>query len=759
MYYKFLEKHPKYGPYIGSELAPLSLSLLLLLINIISILIFYPDSVPLLYLTGTLLVTTTSILFGRGYGFINFALYSLFAYILPYGEYSQEDSLYKYLAFAVTSLILVSLVYLLKRTEQDAKTKEQKLEIIYDSLSDVVVTIDSDATVIFANPQLKDLFGYAPEELIGKSFKMILSEEDQEGCEMALSEYKRTGRRSLNWKGFDVVGRRKDGSPIDIELSLGEYKDKGQTFFSAIMRDISLRKRYEQGLKDSQERYKTFIENSEEAIWMVEYQAPINTRLPISHQINAFFSEGRVKEANKITLKLYGKTAEEFIGKRIEEIIPRTPQGELLLDTFIKNGYSVQNFESQNTDEHGNTHWGITSLKGVVEDGYIKRAWCVQREITERKLYEINLKEAKTALEIANAEKDRFLANLSHELRTPLVSILGYSSMMLEYKIEDPQLKMMVETIQKNAKHQVQLIQDLLDVSRIISGKIELEYSSFSLCEVLEEACRTFLPQIAEKGLKIESSCSHINYYGDKKRISQIILNLVSNAVKYTDSGFITVIAKVCNDHVKIKVTDTGVGIDSKNFPLLFKPFKQLDSSSTKGKQGLGLGLSIVKTLTELHGGTVRVESELGKGSEFTVFLPITQVELNKEIEESKPNKSFEGVRLLIVEDDSDSSLFLKYLYETKKAVVDVASSAKEAREYIGKNKYNLYIFDIAMPVEDGLSLIRSVRANDDRTKAVALTAFGDLNYEKEAIEAGFDMFLKKPSPLSDLLSVINLLE
>jgi CheY-like chemotaxis protein/anti-sigma regulatory factor (Ser/Thr protein kinase) len=365
-------------------------------------------------------------------------------------------------------------------------------------------------------------------------------------------------------------------------------------------------------------------------------------------------------------------------------------------------------------------------------------------------------------LEIASAEKDRFLANLSHELRTPLVSILGYSAMLLDTPPDSENFKKMVSTINKSAKHQVQLIEDLLDLSRIISGKIELKKDFFNVAELAGDSVDTIRNLAAQKGLEIEESYENCRFYGDRKRLSQVFLNLLSNAVKFTEKGKICLTFRCTKDYLTIKITDTGIGIDPNKFHLLFQPFKQLDSSSTRAKTGLGLGLSIVKNIVDLHNGKVTVESKVGEGSEFTVFLPVLQAGIIDEADSIHKTPTsvvtFEGVKMLLVEDDPDSAEFVKYLYEQRKAKVDWADSAKGARELIEKNKYDLYLFDLSMPLEDGISLIKSVRAKGDKTKAVALTAFADTFYEKTALDSGFDMFLKKPSSLLEMLSVIKLI-
>lgn len=535
-----------------------------------------------------------------------------------------------------------------------------------------------------------------------------------------------------------------------------------------VQRETTKQKLQELEIKNSQERYKTFIENSDEGISRIEFTEPIPTNAALEKQLELFFEKGYLAEANAVTRRLIGlETPDDILHVPLKDIRVDKEGDKRFLRMFVQNGYSLSGFESS-VEKDGKTIYQLSSMKGIIEEGKWVRAWMVRRDVTAQKESEMEkerlLKEtedAKRGLEVASAEKDRFLANLSHELRTPLVSILGYSSMLLETEPDSENAKKMITTINKNAKLQVQLIEDLLDLSRIISGKIELKKDFFDIEDFARDNVDTLRPQAASKGLHIVEKYDSCKFYGDKKRLSQVLLNLLSNAIKFTEEGEITICIRCSEDYLTIKVSDTSIGIDPSKFHLLFQPFKQLDSSSTRAKQGLGLGLSIVKNITELHGGKVDVQSKLGEGSEFKVYLPVTHapdvVEGHEQIHVT-PSVTFEGIRMLVVEDDPDSAGFIEYLYEQKGAQVDWVDSAKKAREKIAQTKYNLYIFDLSMPEEDGISLIKSVRNKGDKTKAVALTAFADTYYEQKAIEAGFDMFLKKPTALPDLLSVIKLI-
>jgi two-component system sensor histidine kinase/response regulator len=617
-----------------------------------------------------------------------------------------------------------------------------------------------------ANPAMAGFYGFKkPSDAIGR--EVISFVPPSEEGKKILTQWIANNYTITNYesRSVDDKGHTRYGATS----FKGIIKDGKILRAWAVQRETTEQKLQQQELVNSEERYKNFIESSEFAIWRNEFKHPISTSLPQKEQIDKFFEESYIAEANKATLLyLNPNHVKDVVGKPMSEVGTRTAADDRFMKLFIENGYIQKDFESSEIVD-GKERFYSSSMIGVVENGLWIRAWVMRRDITPQKEYVVEKEKllaasekAKRELEIASIEKDRFLANLSHELRTPLVSILGYSSMLLEVNPDAEQAKRMIVTINKNAKLQLQLIEDLLDLSKIISGKLELKKDYFKVNELANDSIQTLKKQADDKGLKIVELYETCDFYGDKKRLSQVFLNLLSNAVKFTDKGEIRLCIKCTDKFLTIKVRDTGIGIAKENFKYLFQPFKQLDSSSTRSKQGMGLGLSIVKNIVELHGGKVVAESKIGEGSEFTVFLPVMhapEVITGQKVLEVTKSVDFKNIKMLLVEDDPDSAGFIKYLYEQKGAHVDWVESAKHARELIKENHYDLYIFDLSMPEEDGLSLIKSLRALKDTTKAVALTAFADTYYEKTALEGGFDMFLKKPSSLAELLSVIKLLK
>ncbi|MBD2196556.1 MULTISPECIES: MASE1 domain-containing protein [Calothrix] len=392
------------------------------------------------------------------------------------------------------------------------------------------------------------------------------------------------------------------------------------------------------------------------------------------------------------------------------------------------------------------------------------------RNITRRKQAEVEREQLLTREQAARAEaekanrlKDEFLAVLSHELRTPLNPILGWVSLIKMYKYEGEKLFRGLEIIERNAKLQIQLIEDLLDVSRIQQGKMVLNIQPVNLAKTITTALETMHLALEAKNIQIKTSLdSHIGLVaGDIARLQQIFWNLLSNAVKFTPSGGqIEVRLEQVDSHAVIQVKDNGKGISLDFLPHVFEYFRQADGTITREFGGLGLGLAIVRHLTELHGGTVQVESQgEGTGATFTVNLPLmpkqSQISANERTLNNHENLA--GLRILVVDDDRDTGEFITIMLENLGASVTAVTSAGEALEIIAKSRPDLLLSDISMPGIDGYMLIRLIRAmppeQGGKIPAIALTAFaGEMN-QKQAIAAGFQMHLSKPVELEKLLT------
>jgi len=378
---------------------------------------------------------------------------------------------------------------------------------------------------------------------------------------------------------------------------------------------------------------------------------------------------------------------------------------------------------------------------------------------------------ARNEAEEANRIKDEFLATLSHELRTPLTAILGWLSMLRTRALDEATAAHGLETIERNARVQAQLIEDLVDVSRIVGGKLRLEVKTVDLLTVIEAAADVVRPAADARGVSIEiiegPSVGPVS--GDPARLQQVIWNLLSNAVRFTPrEGYVRVFLRRPGSSAEIVVSDTGAGIRSEFLPYVFERFRQAESPLTRSHHGLGLGLAIVRHLTELHGGTVRAESAgEGQGATFTVWLPLTVVTETQSAEQAQqvgtadPGGSprvLSGLRVLVVEDEHDARELLSLALQHSGAEVRVAESVQEGLLTLSVFKPDVLLSDIGMPGESGYDLIRKTRSLADwkQIPAVALTAFATDKDRELALEAGFQEHLAKPIDPKHLVDVIR---
>ena len=378
---------------------------------------------------------------------------------------------------------------------------------------------------------------------------------------------------------------------------------------------------------------------------------------------------------------------------------------------------------------------------------------------------------ARSEVERVSLIKDEFLATLSHELRTPLNAVLGWSEILLMKFGENAELARGLEVIGRNARAQAQMIEDLLDMNRIVSGKIRIDVQPVDLPTAVAAAIDSVRPSADAKGIRMVQTLDPAAgpVFGDPHRIQQIVWNLLSNAVKFTPKhGKIDVLLARVSSHVEITVCDTGIGINPDFLPLLFDRFRQADASTTRRYGGLGLGLSIVKQLVELHGGSVRAESRgTDQGSMFIVNLPLRAIREDERRSHPTPGIqamretgiALTGLRILVVDDDADARRLLDQLLRDTGAEVTTAMSADEALGYFAKAKFDVIVSDIGMPERDGYQFMRAVRARTlaegGRTPAVALTAFARSEDRTRALLAGYQVHMAKPIEPHELIVTI----
>jgi signal transduction histidine kinase/ActR/RegA family two-component response regulator len=408
----------------------------------------------------------------------------------------------------------------------------------------------------------------------------------------------------------------------------------------------------------------------------------------------------------------------------------------------------------------------------------------IARDVTERKRAEEAIRAAyklesaaRAYSEQANRLKDEFLATVSHELRSPLNSILGWARMLRGKRLDEEESARALEVIYNSARAQNQLIGDLLDVSRIITGKSRLDLSRVDLIPIIEAAMDIARPAADAKNIRLISSLDPAAglVSGDADRLQQVVWNLLSNAVKFTPSGGEVAVRLECDDaSVTITVSDTGEGIEPDFLPFVFDRFRQFESASTRTHGGLGLGLAIVRHLVELHGGTVSAASRgRGQGATFTVTLPLavdrkeaSELERDRLKESGEIPQSYaplpyllRDLRVLLVDDEPDARELLSLILLSYEAEVRACASAAEALQALDEWRPDVLVADIAMPFEDGYELMRKVRAREPERggliPALALTAYTRANDARRAIKAGYQAHVPKPVEPAELAMVV----
>jgi signal transduction histidine kinase/ActR/RegA family two-component response regulator len=384
-------------------------------------------------------------------------------------------------------------------------------------------------------------------------------------------------------------------------------------------------------------------------------------------------------------------------------------------------------------------------------------------------------RQARSEVERVSLIKDEFLATLSHELRTPLNAVLGWSEYLLSRTAEDTDTRRALETIVRNARGQAQLIEDLLDMNLIVSGKIRLDVQRVDLAPIVEAALESVRPSANAKAIVLRSTIDPNTgeVVGDPNRLQQVLWNILSNAVKFTPKGGkIDILVQRVNSHVEIVIHDTGIGIGPEFLPCLFERFRQADSSTTRRYGGLGLGLSIVKQLVELHGGGVRAESKgEGSGATFVVALPLRPIVESNGTPSQHPRSqsllpqraarvSLSGIRVLLVDDEPDARDLLRSVLTAVGAEVLTAASADEGFLCAKVEHPDVIVSDIGMPERDGYEFIRDVRrlssAEGGKTPAIALTAFARSEDRTRAMLAGYQVHVSKPIEPVELIATIK---
>jgi PAS domain S-box-containing protein len=650
-----------------------------------------------------------------------------------------------------------------RRAEEEMKKNRDYLETLNNSLADAVFTVGFPGRIIaYVNENITNIFGYLPDECIGRNICMLYPSEE---------EYLKVGEKIVktiaegkNVLDIEQVMRKKNGEHFLAEIRV-TFMMEGNNVSSliSIIRDIGERKLAENALKESEDQFRAMFENHYAVMLLID---PEN---------------GRIIRANQAARKYYGYTARDFEMLKIYQI-NQFPEQEIKAIMSDVRTEKQKHFEVQHRLADGEirdveVHASPIPFKGKTI------LFPIIHDITERKRAEEELRKAREIAEAATIAKSEFLARMSHEIRTPMNPILNLTQLLLETDL-NPQQSDYAETVLNASEILLSLLNDILDLSKIEAGKVELDYSDFNLKHVLEAAVSLISGKVSEKGLYLNCRTEPDVWtylHGDPLRVRQILLNFVSNAVKFTHSGGISIhITRITEDDtqtlLRFAVSDTGIGIPQDQLDILFKPFSQADSSTTRKYGGTGLGLAISRQLAELMGGQAGVESYEGKGSTFwftACFEKRSGVRGERSEVVESPLTShplpLTPISILLVDDNLFNQKVALALLEKSGLCADVANNGKEALRMLEKKRYDLILMDVEMPEMDGIEATRRIRQgirsqeSEDHplpltshlVPIIAMTAHAMKGARKYFIEKGMNDYISKPIRSDELMAAI----
>lgn len=662
-----------------------------------------------------------------------------------------NSALYDETGKLVSVLSLVLDVTVATRIEEALRKSEAQYRLLFESNPHPMWVYDLETFRFLAvNDAAVHHYGYSRNEFLAMTIREIRPDDDIRRLESHVEEQTSKLDHAGEW-----THRKKDGTLINVEIISNQLDFANRRAELVLANDITERKRAEQALRVSEDRYRDLVDNSHE--------------LMCTHDL-----EGRILSVNPWAARVLGYPQSVLIGRNIRDgLLPKYRDEFDQYINKVKTEGSARGVMKVRTAAGETRLWEYyNTLRTEGVETPIVRG--MAHDTTERRQAMQREKEARLEAEAANRVKDEFLSTLSHELRTPLTAIMGWSNLLLHNEVEPSRHRQAIETIARNADSQAQLIDDLLEVSRIITGKVRLDFSPCELQPVMEAAVESVRPtaEIKSVRLQIDLDPDVPAVYGDCERLQQVVWNLLSNAVKFTPSGGSVVIQlNRVNSHAEVSVIDSGSGIKSDFLPHVFDRFRQADGSTTRAHGGLGLGLAIVRHLVELHGGLVSAESAgEGRGATFTVRLPLMTSQDQRfqfSITDAKPFAtnvfteviSLEGLRVLIVDDEMDARDLVIEMLERRGAEVRGAASAAEGIECLENWRPDVLIADIGMPGEDGYGLIRRVRAlsteSGGDTPAMALTAYARTEDRVRALGAGYQVHISKPVDRDELAAVV----
>jgi PAS domain S-box-containing protein len=647
------------------------------------------------------------------------------------------------------------------------------LESLMQSAPVGICFLDDQKRYRSVNTHLAQINGFPANDHIGRTMAEIVPSIGAQ-AERLFGQVMETGKPLLNIELSGHTAQSPEKQKVWLQSWYPVLKENGKALgIGIIVQDITQRKRVEEQLRLNEERYRLAVDAAE--LGTFHCPVPLGPIIWNTKCKEHFWLPEKAEVSFEVFYAILHPDDREPTRQAIETALRERGIYDVEYRTVAPDGQR--------------TRWIRAKGRGYYDaQGELTRFDGITIEITRTKRVEaerdqllVQERHARALAEQAGQTKDEFLATLSHELRTPLTAILGWTQLLRGTEQENQAIwKEGLQVIERNTYAQVQLIEDLLDISRIVSGKLRLDVQLVDLSAVVKAAIDVVQPSAQAREIRLEAMIDPRAgpVAGDPDRLQQVAWNLLSNAIKFTSKhGKVQVILARLNSHLELTVSDTGQGIPAEFLPHVFERFTQGDSSSTRAHKGLGLGLAICRHLVELHGGSIRADSEgEGRGASFTVKLPLAIVRsapstgtAEARVQPLAPDNSdailerlprdLEGIRVVAVDDDPEVRQLLERVLTHCKAITTVVSTAEDAIKAVEQFRPHVLLCDVEMPGEDGYSLIQRVRAlgpaHGGNTPAAALTAYARVEDRTRALRAGFQLHVTKPVEITELLAVV----
>lgn len=643
---------------------------------------------------------------------------------------------------------------------EELEKNRHYLELINNYSPGALAMFDRDMRYLFVSNHWLEYYGRPGKNVIGMSHYEDFPDIPQ--------QWKEVHQRALNGeilKSGEDEFVRDDGVTKWVKWEVRPWYENDQSVGGIIIvsEDISELKQLTEQLKlqniNKQDQLNMVIQSTGVGIWDWYVQTG-------EVEFNERWAEilgYKLDELKPVSIDTWLKMAHPDDLKESEKLIQQHWNGE------------TEHYRCEARMKHRDGHWVWVYDTGKVvewENDKPIRMIGTHLDISQQKKYADNLKAAKIKAEEATKSKSQFLANMSHEIRTPMNGVLGISEILLSSEKLDDEQREMIETIHQSGDNLLSILNDILDFSKIESGSLELEETTFDLCEVAMNLLQLMQAKAEKKGIRLVNQCNkdRLIIIGDKFRFHQILLNLISNAIKFTDTGFVELWSKIKtleNNEIEltIGVRDTGIGISAKGLSKIFEDFSQEDNSITRRFGGTGLGLSICRQLVQLMGGEIYVDSEQGQGSCFYFTLQLKQgneADIKQRIHTIEDEIKSHQAHILVVEDNPVNARVSRGMLQKLGCSIDLAENGLIACDKVKINHYDLVFMDMQMPVMDGLEatkIIRNFELNNqiERTPIVAMTANAMIEHETQCLEAGMDAYITKPIKMEKLQDVLQL--